>query len=502
MLFLLALALTAWTYRDSFASLIGKWSTDFTYSHGYLIFPICAWLTWRKRHELARTEARPSWLGVIALFAVVITWTVAKVTDVLVVEELAAVALVPGLVLAILGRDAFRVLLFPLAFLFFAVPFGRWLVPWLLQVTADIATFGLKVTGIPVFRSDLYIEIPAGTFEVATACAGLNYLITGVVLGVLYAYLTYQRWWKRALFIVASVLLPIFANGVRVYVTIAVSHLTDMRFGPGGEHIMFGRIFFYAFIFLMFWIGRRWRDEPAVTPRGDLHPAGDPLTGGGSVHAAAVWVTALLALVAGPAYFGHYQRVASEFTDAQVEAWTSLPTGINGWTGLVAEPKVWRPPFSGMAGEASAAFTRGAAARVDVWIGAYAVGSASGAEMISYNNRLYGTGGSTVFTEQTREVALGDGRTFEVREIPVTDGGNERLIWYWYEVGGRPTLNTLMVKWLEGLAFISNKHTLERVVAISSDGGSLEDRRQHLDDFLRAHAGCLIDREIEAGCRG
>ena len=29
---------------------------------------------------------------------------------------------------------------------------------------------------------------------------------------------------------------------------------------------MFGRIFFYVFIFLMFWIGRRWRDEPAVTP--------------------------------------------------------------------------------------------------------------------------------------------------------------------------------------------------------------------------------------------
>ena len=28
-----------------------------------------------------------------------------------------------------------------------------------------------------------------------------------------------------------------------------------------------------------------------------------------------------------------------------------------------------------------------------------------------YNNRLYGTARSTVFTEQTREVALGDGRT-------------------------------------------------------------------------------------------
>jgi EpsI family protein len=155
-----------------------------------------------------------------------------------------------------------------------------------------------------------------------------------------------------------------------------------------------------------------------------------------------------------------------------------------------------------MAGQAAAAYSRGAESRVDVWIGAYAVGSTSGAEMISYNNRLYGTAKSTVFTEQTRKVALGGGRTFEVREIPVTDGGNERLIWYWYEVGGRPTLNTLVVKWLEGLAFISNKHTLERVVAISSEGGSLEDRRQHLGDFLRAHAGCLIDREIEAGCRG
>ena len=67
------------------------------------------------------------------------------------------------------------------------MPFGRWLVPWLLQVTADIAHIRPEGYRHPVFRSDLYIEIRVGTFEVATACAGLNYLITGVVLGVLYA---------------------------------------------------------------------------------------------------------------------------------------------------------------------------------------------------------------------------------------------------------------------------------------------------------------------------
>ncbi len=150
---------------------------------------------------------------------------------------------------------------------------GRALVPLLMQITADVATEALRLSGVPILRNHMYISIPSGNFEVAKACSGLNYVITGFVLGVLYSFLTYRSWWKRLLSMAAFVVVPIIANGLRVYITIGVSHLTEMDFGPGKEHVTFGRVFFLIVIFAMFWIGRRWRDEE---PPARSAPSGRP----------------------------------------------------------------------------------------------------------------------------------------------------------------------------------------------------------------------------------
>ncbi|MCI0437099.1 MAG: exosortase, partial [Gemmatimonadetes bacterium] len=202
------LALLAASYRSTFASIAAKWFGDVTFSHGVLVVPIVLGLAWRKRAELAKAAFVPSWAGVLALAAASAVWLVARGAGVLVVEQLAATAMVAAVVLCVLGAGAARVLAFPLAFLFFAVPFGRGLVPWLMQITADISVMALKWTGIPVYRSDLIISIPGGDFEVARACSGLNYLITGVVLGTLYAYLTYSSLRKRLIFLAAAIVVP------------------------------------------------------------------------------------------------------------------------------------------------------------------------------------------------------------------------------------------------------------------------------------------------------
>ena len=41
--------------------------------------------------------------------------------------------------------------MFPLGFLFFAVPFGDFLLPVLMQWTADFTVLALRATGIPVY---------------------------------------------------------------------------------------------------------------------------------------------------------------------------------------------------------------------------------------------------------------------------------------------------------------------------------------------------------------
>src|SRR6185295_18269824 len=95
-----------------------KWFTDMTYSHGGLVVPITIWLVWRCRKAVAEAPWLPSVWGVLALL-------VARAAGVLVVQQLAVVAMISAVVLAVLGWQAYRRIAFPLAFLVFAVPFGR-----------------------------------------------------------------------------------------------------------------------------------------------------------------------------------------------------------------------------------------------------------------------------------------------------------------------------------------------------------------------------------------
>ena len=76
-----------------------------------------------------------------------------------------------------------RRILFPLAYLLFAVPLGDFLVGPLQDVTAVFTVWALQLTGIPVYLEGRFFYIPTGAFEVAEACSGIRYLIASLALG-------------------------------------------------------------------------------------------------------------------------------------------------------------------------------------------------------------------------------------------------------------------------------------------------------------------------------
>ena len=65
-------------------------------------------------------------------------------------QHVAVVGMLVTVAVALLGRDVARVLWFPLLFLFFMVPFGEGLVPWLQAFTARFAVALLRLVGVPV----------------------------------------------------------------------------------------------------------------------------------------------------------------------------------------------------------------------------------------------------------------------------------------------------------------------------------------------------------------
>ena len=471
-------------YRDTFRSVVDTWDTNSTFSHGFLIVPLCLWLAWRNRAGLVSVECRPSWPGALVVVGCVAAWVVGRGVGVLGFEQAAAIALVPALTLAICGVGVVRVMAMPLAYLTFAVPIGHALVPLLMHTTADVATWALKLSLVPVHRSDMYISIPDGKFEVARACSGLNYVVTGLALGALYSYLTYAGWRKRLLSMVAFVVVPVFANGLRVYLTILISHFTHMRFGPGAEHVWFGRAFFIMVMLAMFWVGRRWGDDVAPPVAGaPPQPMHRPVGAGWAAFAVAI-----LAICAGPPY------LASATTEVERQlagesARVAFGGGRSGWAGPIEARDSWKPLYSGARSQGATRYTSATGEPVDVYVAVYGLGTSGGAEMVSYQNRIFLDEHRSLGRDNVRRVALGGLGGLRARDLQVDDDSGRHRVWYWFMVGRRTMTSPYAVKVHEALAFLTRRAVTERIVTLATPESASDERT--LGDFAAAHAVCL-----------
>ena len=156
-------------------------------------------------------------------------WLLAAILDIQEARQLMLLAMFQVVLLVALGPRLVRPLLAPLLFLFFLVPSGAFLVPSLQKITAHISVAGLQLPHIPVFSDGFMIEIPEGTFEVAEACAGLRFLIASIVFGCFFAVVMYRSYFRRSLFILLSIVVPIAANGIRALGIIVLAHFEGAR---------------------------------------------------------------------------------------------------------------------------------------------------------------------------------------------------------------------------------------------------------------------------------
>ena len=130
-------------------SMVSIWLRSETFTHGFFILPISAFLIWQRRKDLARYDPAPNWWGIPVLIGIGVVWLIAHSASVLVLEQLAMMAMVPTLVWTVLGWQVTWAIAFPLAFLFFAVPMGEELIPYMMDFTANFTVAALQLTGIP-----------------------------------------------------------------------------------------------------------------------------------------------------------------------------------------------------------------------------------------------------------------------------------------------------------------------------------------------------------------
>ena len=191
---LAAIAAFAADWRDMAA----QWWDSSTYTHILLVPPIIGWLIWQRRADLRAIETCPWWPGLVAVALAAFAWVLGAMAGFNLLRQAGAVAMLPAATLLLLGPRMATGLAFPLGYMAFLVPFGDELVPALQTITARLTIAFTHLSGIPARIEGVFIDTPAGLFEVAEACSGVKFLIAMTALGTLVAHLCFRSWRRRA----------------------------------------------------------------------------------------------------------------------------------------------------------------------------------------------------------------------------------------------------------------------------------------------------------------
>lgn len=265
-------------FRAEAIAAVLTWKTSTAYNHCFLVLPITLYMIWDRWSDLRVLRALPSPAGALFGVAPAVGWLAAERLGIMEGRQLMVIMFVEVLFLAVLGWRFWRAIAGPLLYLFFLVPFGEFLVPRLQDITAVFIAAGLGLTDIPAYVDGRIIEIPAGVFYVAEACAGLRFLVASVAFGVLYALIMYRSPLRRTVFILLAIVVPIVANGLRALGVVLLGHAFGSAEAAVADHILYGWIFFSIVILLLTVLGLPFREDEGARQPSSLSVPREPIS--------------------------------------------------------------------------------------------------------------------------------------------------------------------------------------------------------------------------------
>jgi exosortase len=461
----------------SSSSLIDAWeNTDrLTYTHGWLIPLISAWLLSRSFRNF-EGPVRFSRAGATLLAFFSLVWLIVLRAGI----EVGHQALTPWLmgltVWAALGWRAARVSAFAFAYLYFAIPVWSLGNGLLQSLTVVVIKALLPIAGIPAYVAGNSVHIAAGDFEIAGGCSGLHFFIVAMAVAALQGEINRDSWRTRTLLLLLAAGLAVVTNWLRVFTIIVAGYLTDMQhFLIQVDHYYFGWVVFAVAIAVFFLLSRRLghaapdASEVAVPPARSVHYTWRAVTG---------IALAFLLLGIGPVW-----NLLRPLRTASLGANADLPRALVNWDGPLMDPgdSAWRPVIVG-ADVAMRGNYRREGQEVSLFKAIYLSQEQGNKELIGYNNSVLGQTTATVIGSRS----VGE-TTHPVREIALREAdGSISLLWYFYEVDAQKLTSPLLVQLWYGMRSLVSA-PVGRVVALRAECKSdCEALRRQMAGFLSA----------------
>jgi exosortase len=244
-------------FRNEIGSIVHRWLTDSSWSHGFLIPLFSLYFIIQRREELLQSvrnnELKPHYLGLFFLMCGICFYffNIISPSGYGYFRGISAIASLGAIVLFLGGWRLVRYTWLPIGFLVFAVPLpDRFYVTVTMpmrKIAATITTALLNlvpqmeatVSGVVIdmFYKGRHLDPP---LNVAEACSGMRLLMAFLALGVAMAYLHYRPVWQRIILLASTIPIAILCNIVRVTVTGFIYVLLHPKYTQGIYHDMLG----------------------------------------------------------------------------------------------------------------------------------------------------------------------------------------------------------------------------------------------------------------------
>jgi len=218
------------------------------YNHAFLIPFVSLWLLWQIRGKLSQVAYRPCPKALWLVAAGLLLNLFGVIVEAKFIVFLSLVVVLIGLLWMWLGTEFMRVVWFPLAFLFFAVPLD----PILTKLSVPLQMFSARMagavvglTGIPVVVSGAQLSTSKFGVIVIPDCSGLKYTVSLLALATLVAaQVSIPSVFWRVVLVLSALPVAMIANAIRITAVTLIGELWGKEAATGFYHNASGVLIF------------------------------------------------------------------------------------------------------------------------------------------------------------------------------------------------------------------------------------------------------------------
>lgn len=235
----------------------GLWGTE-EQAQGPIVFVLSLWLLYRIWPRMMEKSAgKPaSTMGWVVFSIALILYVIGHALEVYIFEVGSFIWMIAAILLIKRGNNALAAAWFPLFFMLFMIPLPGTLVILItmpMKIAVSYVTeLILYWAGYPIARSGVILQIGQYQLLVATACAGLQTLLTLEALGLFYLNVVHHTSVFRNVTL-AILIIPIslISNVIRVMSLTLITYYYGDEAGQGFLHGFAGMVLFLSALILI-----------------------------------------------------------------------------------------------------------------------------------------------------------------------------------------------------------------------------------------------------------